>query len=93
MRNLILSTLSTLALLIYPLSLSAQNSFSLSLDTDGTAGDQAVTSLNTSADQVVPIQIFARNIQNANGVSVRFEYDASQMTYDGFDVGSVLPSV
>ncbi len=53
MRNLILSLLSTIALLIYPLSLSAQNSFSLSLDVDGATGDQAVTSLNTDPDQVV----------------------------------------
>ena len=43
MRNLILSTLSTLALLMYPLSLSAQNSFSVSLDINGAAGDQDVT--------------------------------------------------
>ncbi len=92
MRNLILSTLSTLALLIYPLSLSAQNSFSLSLDVDGAAGDQALTSLNTSADQVVAIQIFGNNIQNANGLAVRFEYDASQVTYEGFDAGNVLPN-
>ena len=58
MRNLILSTLSTIALLIYPLSLSAQNSFSLSLDVDGATGDQSVTSLNTAPDQVVAIEIF-----------------------------------
>ena len=37
MRKLILSTLSILALLIHPLSLSAQNTFSLSLDGDDTA--------------------------------------------------------
>ncbi len=43
MRTLILSTLSTLALLIYPLSLSAQNSFSISLEVHGAAGDQGVT--------------------------------------------------
>ena len=92
MRNLILSTLSTLALLIYPLSLSAQNSFSLSLDVNGAAGDQAVTSLNVSADQVVAIQIFGKDIQNANGLAVRFEYDASQVVYEGFDVGDVLPN-
>ena len=92
MRNLILSTLSTLALLIYPLSLSAQNSFSISLDVDGAAGDQAVTSLNTSADQVVAIQIFGNNIQNANGLAVRFEYDMNQVTYDDFDAGDVLPN-
>ena len=92
MRNLILSTLSTLALLIHPLSLSAQNSFSVSLDVDGAAGDQAITSINVSADQVVAIQIFGRDIQNAIGLAVRFEYDASQVTYEGFDVGNVLPN-
>ena len=92
MRKLILSTLSILALLIHPLSLSAQNTFSLLLDVDSAAGDQAVTSLNVSADQVVAIQIFGNNIQNANGLAVRFEYDASQVTYEGFDAGDVLPN-
>ena len=95
MRNLILSTLSTLALLallIYPLSLSAQNTFSLSLDVDSSTGDQAVTFVNASADQVVAIQIFGNNIQNANGLAVRFEYDTSQVTYEGFDTGDVLPN-
>ena len=92
MRTLILSTLSILALLIYPLSLSAQNSFSLSLDVNGAAGDQAVTSLNTAPNQVVAIQIFGKDIQNANGLAVRFEYDAGQVAYEGFDVGNVLPN-
>jgi len=92
MRNLILSTLSTLALLIYPLSLSAQNSFSLSVDVDGAAGDQAVTSLNTAPNQVIAIQIFGKDIQNANGIAVRFEYDVSQVVYEGFDTGDVLPN-
>ena len=92
MRNLILSTLSTLALLIYPLSLSAQNSFSVSLDVNSAAGDQTVTSLNTSADQIVAIQIFVKDIQNANGLAVRFEYDAGQVAYEGFDAGDVLPN-
>ena len=92
MRKLILSILSTLALMIYPLSVSAQSSFSLSLDVNSAAGDQAVTSFNTSADQVIAIQIFGNSIQNANALAVRFEYDATQVTYDGFEVGSVLPS-
>ena len=91
MRNLILQTF-LLVLLIYPLSLSAQNSFSLSLDVDGATGDQAVTSLNTSADQAIAIQIFGNNIQNANGLAVRFEYDATQVMYEGFDAGNVLPN-
>ena len=86
-------TLFTLfpALLIYPLSLSAQNNFSLSLDVDGSAGDQSVTSLNVSANEVIAIQIFGRGIQNVNGITTRFEYDASQVAYEGFDAGSVLP--
>ena len=92
MGNLILSTLSILALLITPLSLSAQNSFSLSVDLNSAAGDQAVTSLNVSADQIVAIEIFGKDIQNANGLAVRFEYDASQVVYEGFNVGDVLPN-
>ncbi len=92
MRSMILSIVSTLALMIYPVSVSAQNPFSISLDVDGTAGDQAVTSVNTSADEEVAIQIFGTDIQNANGLSVRFEYDASQVTYEGFDAGAVFPS-
>ena len=63
MRNLILLTLSTLALLIYSLSLLVQNSFSLSLDVDGSAGDQAVTSLNVSANETVAIQIDVSNAE------------------------------
>ena len=66
--------------------------FSLSLDVDGSAGDQSVTSANVSTDEMIAIEIFGRDIQNANGVSIRFEYDASQVTYDGFDPGDVLPN-
>ena len=82
-----------IALLIYPLSLSSQSSFSLSLDVNSAAGDQAVLSANVSPDELVAIQIFGREIQNANGISVRFEYDARQVVYDGFDAGDVLPNV
>ncbi len=92
MRNIVLSILSILVLLMYPLFLSAQNSFSLSLDVNDTAGDQAVTSVNVSANQVIAIQIFGTGIQNANGLAARFEYDASQVVYEGFDVGDVLPN-
>ncbi len=90
MHKLILSTLSILALLMSPLSLSAQNSFSVSLDVNGAAGDQAVTSLNMSTDQVIAIQIFGTGIQNANGLAARFEYDASQVVYRGFDASDVV---
>ena len=92
MRNMILSILPILALLIYPLSLSAQNSFSVSVDVNGAAGDQAVTSVNMSADQVIAIQIFGTGIQNANGLNARFEYDDAQVVYEGVEVGDVLPN-
>ena len=90
MRKLILLTIATF--LIHPSSLSAQNRFSLSLDANNAAGDQAVTSVNTSPDQVVSIQIFGANIQNANGLSARFEYDATQVVYDSTRAGNVLPN-
>ena len=92
MSNLILSTLSILALLIHPLSLSAQNSFSISLDVNSTAGDQAVTSVTVSADEAVTLQIFGKDIQNTNGLAVRFKYNATQVVYEGFEVGNVLPN-
>ena len=92
MRNLILPTLSTIALLICPLSLPSQNSFSLSLDLDNAPDDHALATLIASPDQVIAIQIFGRDIQNATGVSPRFEYNASQVTYQGFFAGNILPN-
>ncbi len=70
----------------------SQATFSLSLDVDGAAGDQAVTSLDVAPGSVVSLQVFGKNIQNADGVSIRFEYDATQLLYEGFDSGSVLPN-
>ena len=92
MRNLILSTLSTIALLIYPLPLSSQNSFSLSLDLDNAPDNQALATLIASPDRVIAIQIFGTDIQNATGISPRFEYNARQVTYQGFFAGNVLPN-
>ena len=82
-----------LALLISPWSPSTQTrgSFSLALDLDDAEGDQAVSSLDVSPGQVVPIQIFGSDIQNANGISARFGYDTTQVVYEGFDAGDVLP--
>ncbi|MCY3684352.1 MAG: hypothetical protein OXH16_23395, partial [Gemmatimonadetes bacterium] len=92
MRQHILSILSLIALSIYPLSLSSQNSFSPSLDMNTASGNQAVTSVDVSASQDVAIQLFGNGMQSARGISARFEYDASQVTYQGFDAGNMLPS-
>ncbi len=82
-----------LALLISPWSPSTQTRgrFSLALDLDDSEGDQAVSSLDVSPGQVVPIQIFGSDIQGASSLSVRFEYDSTQVVYEGFDAGDVLP--
>ncbi len=66
--------------------------FSLSLDGNTAAGDQAVTTLDVSPGSVVSIQVFGKDIQEAIGVSARFEYDSTQVVYEGFDPGGVLPN-
>ncbi len=71
---------------------SSQDAFSLSLDGDVATGDQAVTNLDVSPGSVVSIEVFGKDIQNADGISVRFEYDAMQVLYEGFDPGDVLPN-
>ena len=87
-----ITSLLSLMLLIYPWSLSPQtSSFSLSLDLDNSAGDQAASSLDASPNQVISIQIFGKDIQNANSLSTLFEYDATQVVYEKFTVGDVFP--
>ena len=66
--------------------------FSLSLDGDGAAGDQAVTTLDISPGSVATIQVFGRGIRQATGISARFEYDSVQVAYEDFDAGGVLPN-
>ena len=66
--------------------------FSLSLDGNTVAGDQGLTTLDVTSGSEVPIQLFINDIRGANGFSARFEYDAAQVGYEGFDRGSVLPN-
>ena len=66
--------------------------FSLSLDADDAPGDQAVASVEVRPESVVAIQVFGAEIQNATGIEIRFEYDATQVAYEGFDNGSALPN-
>ncbi len=69
-----------------------QPTFSLSLDGDIATGNQRVDTLDVSAGATVPIQVFANDVRGANGISTRFEYAEAQLTYQGFDTGSILPS-
>ncbi len=82
-----------LAMFITTSSLPTQSSrFSLSLDLDEAAGDQAVSSLDVLPDQPVSIQIFGREIKGATGMSARLRFDAAQVAYVGFDPGDALPN-
>ncbi len=86
--------LLSLALFIFPWSPSTQpGGFSLALDLDDADGNQAVSSLDLLPHQPVSLQIFARDIQNATGISMRFGYDTTQLIHEGFDPGEVLPNV
>ena len=71
---------------------SPEATFSVSLDANTAAGNQRVTALDVATGSVVPIQLFGNDIRGVNGVSARFEYDAAQVGYDGFDQGSLLPN-
>ena len=71
---------------------TSEATFSISLDGDSAAGDQSVTNIDVSAEETVAIQVFARDIRGANGISTRFEYTSAQVAYQGFDAGSLLPS-
>ena len=68
--------------------------FSLALDMDDSEGDQFTSFLGVSPDGgSASIQIFGRSlkaIQDVNDLSVRFEYDATQVVYEGFKRGPVL---
>ena len=66
--------------------------FSISLDGDNTTGNQGVTTLDVATGAVVPIQLYGNGIRSVEGVSARFEYDADQVGYVGFDAGDVLPN-
>ena len=91
--SFVLVSLLSFLLLLFPWPLSPQmRSFSLSLDLDESEGNQAIYSRAVPSDHVISIQIFGTDIQNAIGVFARFEYNTTQIVYEGFDTGDVLPN-
>lgn len=72
----------------------ASGRFSLALDLDDAEGDQFMSFLSVfpDPDSVVSIQVFGKNLKaiSANDISVRFEYDAMQVAYEGFKRGPVI---
>ena len=79
-------------LLISPRSPSSQSSFSLALDLDGSPDNQAVSSLDVLPGQVLSVQIFGVDMQNASSIATYIAYDTTQVVYVGFDTGSILPN-
>ena len=67
--------------------------FSVSVDLDGSEGDQSVSFLTVSSGGVVPIQIFGADIHDTRGLVVRVGYDSTQVAYEGFDAGDLLRNV
>ena len=86
-----ITCLLSLLLLLFPWSLSTQtSSFSLSLDLDSSEGDQAVSSLDVFPNRTVSIQIFGTDIRSASDISLRFEFDPDQVTYEGFKRANIV---
>ena len=70
---------------------SLPGGFSLTLDLDDAGGDQATTSLDVPAGQIVDIQVFGSGIRGAGSITIQIGFDASQVAYLAFDVGDALP--
>ena len=65
--------------------------FSLSLDMDDSEGEQFMSFRSVSPDSGrASIQIFGENIPEVNDLSVRIEYDGTQVVYEGFKRGEAL---
>ena len=83
--------LLSLLLLLFPWSLSTQtSSFSVSLDLDSSEGDQAVSSLDVFPNRTVSIQVFGTDIGSASDIFLRFEFDPTQVAYEGFKRGNIV---
>ncbi|MBT3602887.1 MAG: choice-of-anchor D domain-containing protein, partial [Candidatus Latescibacteria bacterium] len=68
-----------------------QPAFTVSLDLDSAAQNQNLSTLTTTENKSLSIQIWGDGIQSAVGFGARFEYDATQITFDKFEVGTALP--
>ncbi|MXY99253.1 hypothetical protein F4Y93_00895 [Candidatus Poribacteria bacterium] len=62
---------------------------SVSLDVDDAEADQSLSVLDVFPERVFSIQVFGTYFQAIDNFSLRFEYDATQVVYEGFSRGSV----
>ena len=87
--TLSIASLLSLLLLFFPSS-TQTSSFSLSLDLDDSEGDQAVQSLDVLPTHTVSIQIFGIDIQDTSDISLRFEFDFTQVAYESFMLSNIV---
>ncbi len=69
--------------------------FSLSLDLDDVEGDQFMSCLSIFPGEIVAVQIFGSSLKAIplNDLYMRLDYDATQVVYHGFKMGSILTGV
>ena len=48
--------------------------------------------MEVSPETTVSIQVYASDVSQAQGVSIRLVYDAGQVVYDGTDPGDLFPN-
>ena len=72
-----------------PVSIGKTATPSVSLDVDDAEADQSLSVLDVFPGRVFSIQIFGTYFQAIDNFSLRFEYDATQVVYEGFNRGSV----
>ena len=73
-------------------TLISNDRFALALDMDDDEGDQSVSFIAVSSDRLASLQLFGKNLNTipTNAISLRIEYDAEQVVYEGFKRGGVL---
>ena len=79
------------ALVLCPPPATSQERFSVSADLDDAAGNQGFTGTYVSPEAAVSIQVFASNVGQAQGLSIRLVYDGGQVVYESAKLGDLFP--
>lgn len=67
--------------------------YSLFLDLDTSPGNQGIVEASgLSGKNDISVQIFGERIRYMTGYILRFEYDETQLTFDSFVPGTILPN-
>ncbi len=69
-----------------------QPTYSLSLDLDTAPDDQKLLKSYGNAKEIL-VQVFGQDVKFMTGFILRFEFDASQMAFESFEIGTLLPNM